>query len=68
MAEITGLFPDDPPTLAEQIACVRREIMMRERVYPGWVNKGRMSQTKAEHELLVMRQVLVTLRNLDVLP
>lgn len=53
------LFP-----LHEQIACVRREISMRERVYPRWVDAGKMTDAKASHELEVMRAVLVTLEEL----
>lgn len=45
----------------EQIKCVRREIAMRERVYPRWVKDGRMTQQKADSELRLMKQVLATL-------
>lgn len=48
-------------TLQEQIDCVRREIGMRERVYPRWVASGKMTQTKADHEIATMREVLETL-------
>ena len=47
--------------LPEQIACVRREISMRERVYPRWVELGRMTQAKADQETEAMRAVLETL-------
>lgn len=57
MAE--GLFP---LTIDDQIACVEREIRMRERVYPRWVGQGKMTQAKADHETAVMREALVTLR------
>ena len=50
------------PTLDEQIACVEREIAMRERVYPGWVRAGRMTQQKADREIETMRAVLATVR------
>ena len=48
-------------TLTEQIASVRREIAMRERVYPNWVASKKMTQAKADHELAAMRAVLDTL-------
>lgn len=48
--------------LAEQIACVEREIRMRSRVYPRFVAGGRMTQHKADAELAAMRAVLVTLQ------
>lgn len=47
--------------LGEQIACVSREIAMRERVYPRWVESGRMTQEKADQELATMRAVRATL-------
>jgi hypothetical protein len=51
-----------PVPLPAQIACIEREIAMRERVYPNWVASGRMSQAKADAELLAMRAALETLR------
>lgn len=57
--------PDVP--LAEQIWCVRREINMRERVYPRWVLARRMSQHQADRELAAMRAVLATLLELEQL-
>lgn len=48
-------------TIDEQIACVRREISMRERVYPRWVESGRLTQQKADAETNAMRAVLATL-------
>jgi hypothetical protein len=43
---------------AEMLACVNREIKMRERVYPERVASGRMLKGKAQYELRVMRAVL----------
>jgi hypothetical protein len=37
--------------LDQQIASVRREIGMRERVYPAWVKKGKMKPENASHEI-----------------
>src|SRR6478672_7720338 len=34
-------------SLEDQVACVRRELAMRERVYPRWVSEGRMTAAKA---------------------
>ena len=50
------------PTLQDQIDCVKREIAMRERVYPGWVERRRLSQEQADRELTRMRAVLRTLQ------
>lgn len=52
-------------TLEDQIACVKREIAMRESVYPKWVAAKKMSQAKADHELAAMKAVLETLENVD---
>lgn len=57
-----ALFEAVPFTIAEQIACVEREIRMRESVYPRWVQAKRMSQSKADIELGCMRAVLETLK------
>lgn len=51
-------------SLHEQIVCVRREIGMRERVYPKWVSAGRMKQDVADREIAAMRAVLATLETL----
>ena len=41
--------------LNELLACCRRELAFRQRVYPKWIAKGFMSETKAEKELELMR-------------
>ena len=46
---------------AEQLKCVRREIAMRERVYPRWVADRKMTQTKADAEIAAMQSVAETL-------
>lgn len=52
-------------SLEQQIACVEREIGMRERVYPRWVNSRppKLTQKKADEELGAMRAVLGTLNH-----
>ena len=58
------LFPAATPAdvrMSDQIACVEREITMRERVYPRWVDAGKMTQAEADRELLAMRAVLATI-------
>jgi len=51
-------------SIADQIACVRREIAMRERVYPKWVSAGRMKHDDAHREIAAMQAVLTTLEAL----
>lgn len=47
--------------IIEQIKCIEREIGMRERVYPRWVESKKMTQQKADEEIKTMREVLKTL-------
>ena len=49
------------PSLADQIRAVKREISMRERVYPKWVRDSKMSQSEADYQIEVMRAVEKTL-------
>lgn len=53
----------EPITLDVQIACVKREIAMRERMYPRWIaeHRARWTQQKADAEIGAMRAVLETL-------
>ena len=44
-------------TLAQLAACAAREVMMRRRVYPRWVQHGRMSQEKADAEIAMMQAI-----------
>jgi len=64
------LVSDDllPITLDDQIVAVKREIAMRERVYPRQVENGRMSKRLADRELALMRAVLATLIGLRGAP
>ncbi len=50
--------------LEDQIKCVRREIAMRERVYPRWVDSGKMTPVAMARELDTMRAVLITLESM----
>jgi len=54
----------DEITLGMQIASVKREIQMRERVYPKLVGAGKMKQHTADIEMAAMRAVLATLEKL----
>lgn len=48
-------------SMTEQIKCVKREISMRERVYPRFIKSGKMTQEEAEREIAAMKAVLDTL-------
>lgn len=51
--------------LADQISCVRRELSMRQRVYPRWVSAGKMTQADSDREITTMIAVLATLQALQ---
>jgi hypothetical protein len=51
--------------LSEQIRCIEREIGMRHRVFPRWVTAQRMTQKKADEEILAMQAVLETLQKIE---
>lgn len=46
-----------PITIDDEIACIRREIVMRQRVYPRWVAAGKMKQDTADREIACMEAV-----------
>lgn len=46
-----------------QIACVRREISMRRRVYPRWVQTSKMTQDEADRQISTMEAVQATLES-----
>lgn len=50
-----------------QIACVRREIALRARVYPKWIETRGLKSETAEREIRSMKAVLDTLLTLRVL-
>jgi hypothetical protein len=52
-------------SLEDQITCVKREIGMRERVYPNWVVARKMTGHKAQLEIAHMRAVLETLEQVQ---
>ncbi len=50
--------------LEQQIACVKRELSIREVTYPRWVDSGKMKVEAMGRELRGMRAVLETLESL----
>lgn len=51
-------------TIDEQINEVKREIAMRQKVYPKWVESGSLPKPKADFQILAMEAVLVSLQDL----
>jgi hypothetical protein len=54
---------DEEITAARKLKCVERELAMRQRVYPGWVLKGRMTADQARGEIAVMQAILEDYKN-----
>lgn len=59
----TGLIQDHSAastefTAAEKLACADRELKMRRRVYPRWVELGKMSQKQADHEIACLESIV----------
>ncbi len=48
-------------TTADMLACARREVRMRQRVYLRWVSEGRMTAEKAQHEIACMQGIVALL-------
>lgn len=59
-----------PPEFSREllIAAVEREIRLRERSYPRWVQLGRMTSHKMRDEIAAMKGVLFILRQLPYTP
>lgn len=47
-----------PVSVRDMVACLGREVRMRESAYPKWVQAGRMSAAEASGELSRMRAAL----------
>jgi hypothetical protein len=51
-------------SLDDQVACVRRELGLRQRLYPRWVADGKMTADQAAKEINAMKAVLDTVAGL----
>lgn len=60
MADPSSVLDEDlsDVTHEQMISAVKRELAMRDRVYPQWVANGRMKQDEADRERRRMRAVL----------
>jgi len=56
-------MPDAVP-LRLQLACAKRELALRERIYPRLVAQETRLPAKAQHELAAMRAICATLAGL----
>ena len=51
-------------TAADKLACAERELKMRKRVYPRWIEDGRISAGKAAHEIAAMESIVADYQKL----
>jgi hypothetical protein len=45
-------------SMDDMIGCAKRELALRKRAYPKWVDDGRMTEKKAEDEIAFMSAIL----------
>jgi hypothetical protein len=51
-------------TETDKLNCAERELKMRQRVYPHWVDAGKMSSQKAAYELECMAAIVEDYRKI----
>jgi hypothetical protein len=47
----------DAITNADKLACIKRELALRSRLYPKWVEQDRLTARKAAHEIACIEQI-----------
>jgi hypothetical protein len=52
-------------TLAEQLKEALRELALRRRVYPGFVQRGKMTEGQAAYHIAAMEAIVQTLERLE---
>jgi hypothetical protein len=52
-------------TTADKLKCALRELEMRKRVYPRWIEAGRMGAGRAAHEIAAMEAIAADYRAAD---
>jgi len=65
MFAVPDLFSASAIDLRMQIECVKRELRMRGKVYPRWLERDKMKPDTATYELNAMKAVLTTLEKLS---
>lgn len=54
-----------PFTARQKREAAERELKMRQRVYPRWIEAGRLTSEKAAHEIAVMEEIVADYRKLE---
>lgn len=45
------------PSIADLVECAKRELALRQRVYPKWIASGKLDPRKADHEIECMQAI-----------
>jgi len=64
MPEQQTMGIDQPPDVHEQIAEIERELVVRVRVYPEWIERGKIKRAVADHRIRCLEETLGALRQL----
>jgi hypothetical protein len=51
-------------SIEQMISCAQREVKMRKRAYPRWVEQGKMTEAQAFHEKATMESIVSLLEEL----
>ena len=65
---MTDIVVPDGYTREQLVAAADRELALRRKAYPRWVELGKMSRAKAADEIGLMEAILATLRQLPATP
>jgi hypothetical protein len=52
------------PSIIDLVECAKRELALRQRVYPKWVASGRLDARKADHEIECMKAIVSRLEKI----
>lgn len=55
---MAGLLDAEPIGLQDMLGSARRELAMRRKVYPSWVERRKMKAEEAEREIRVMEAIV----------
>jgi hypothetical protein len=55
---MADLFASSPVSAQDMLGCARRELTMRQKVYPRWVALGKMKDEDAQRETRVMAAIV----------
>jgi len=59
-------MPTNPIARSQKRLCAAREVLLRKRVYPGLVERGRMTQAEADREIAAMQAIADDYREPDL--